>query len=345
MEVYYIGLLLLTILWLMMSRNEGKNKKYGWWCFCAWLVLSVIEGLRSFDLGTDTSTYAYLFTTDGMDSLEAGFQLLGKAVHLFTNDPVVFILAISLVTNGLIVFSIYRISSNPYVSIFCYVTLFYYFQSFNVMRQYVAIGIILVAYSFLRQNQFFRYFMGMILAFLFHNSAIVGFLLLPYHFIKNSNRGTKNIFKSLIFPFVIGGLITIFFNFGLNLLTSLFPRYAVYLNSDYFEGINVLQQIVINSVIFLAYTLFTRDREFILPVGTAVALSFMISSVGLMMRFVWFFDIFSIFAIAEIWNTKLFEAKSKFLLRCAILITCLSFMTYYLYMNVMKVADYSFSIF
>lgn len=347
MEVYYIGLILLTVLWLLTNKgnSEAMTQRHGLWCFCAWLILGLIEGLRSFDLGTDTSTYAYLFETDAMNAFEAGFQLIGKVVHLVTNDPVAFILAISLVTNGLIIFSIYKISTQPYVSVFCYVTLYYYFQSFNAMRQYLAIGIILVAYSYLRQNRLFRYIIGTILAILFHSSGIAGFLLLPYHFFKISNRGLSGVLKSLIFPLFLGILITTIFNIGLDFLLMIFPKYSIYLQRDEFEGLNVVQQIVVNSAIFLAYVLFTTHREFVLPLGTAVALSFMISFVGLMMRFVWFFDIFSIFAIAEIWNTKLFEAKSKFLLRCAILITCLSFMTYYLYMNVMKVADYSFSIF
>lgn len=347
MEVYYIGLFILTILWIVMVKEKGTEnaERQGLWCLCAWLILSLIEGLRSFDIGTDTSTYAYLFATDGMDSFESGFQGLGKFIHVMTNDPTFFLLTISLITNGLVIFSIYRISSQPYISVFCYMTLYYYFQSFNAMRQYIAIGMILVAYSFLRQSKFIKYFIGVFAAMLFHNSAIVGFLLLPYHFIRISNKGSMNILRSLIFPFVIGGIVTISFNFGLNLLVAIFPKYALYLQmAEYFEGIDVLQPIVINSFIFLAYTLLTDDREFILPLGTAVALSFMISSVGMLSRFVWFFDIFSIFAIARIWNTNLFEVRSKFFLRCAIIFSCLSFMTYYLYMNVMRVANYSFSI-
>lgn len=345
MEVYYIGIFFLTILWLIMARN-GEKEKHGRWCLCAWIVLSTIEGLRSFDIGTDTSTYAYLFATDGMDSFDAGFQLLGQFVHLFTNDPSFFLLVISLVTNGLVIFSIYKISSQPYISVFCYVTLYYYFQSFNAMRQYIAIGVILVAYSFLRQRHFIKYLLGTFVAILFHNSAIVSFLFLPYHFIKISNKGSLNILKSLIFPFIIGGVVTISFNFGLNFLVTIFPKYAVYLQMpDYFEGIDVVQQIVINSAIFLTYILFTDNREFTLPLGTAVALSFMISSVGMLARFVWFFDIFSIFAIAEIWNTRLLEVRSKLLIRFAIFLSCISFMTYYLSMNVMRVANYSFSIF
>lgn len=344
MEVYYIGLLLLTILWVIMGKSQSADKQHNrWWCLSAWLILSIIEGFRSFDIGTDTSTYAYLFVTDSMESFETGFQILGSFVHLMTNDPVFFLLFISLVTNGLIVFSIYRISSQPFISVFCYMALYYYFQSFNAMRQYLAIGIILVSYSFLRQSKFFKYLIGATLAVFFHNSAIVGFLLWPYHFIKISSKGPINILKSLFVPFLLGGVVTITFNFGLNFLTSLFPKYLVYLQMADFSGIDVVQQIVINSTIFFAYILFTDNREYIFPLGTATAISFLISLVGMLSRFVWFFDIFSIFAIAEIWNTKLLEVGFKFILRIAILVSGLSFMTYYLSMNVMRVANYSFS--
>jgi len=288
--------------------------------------------------------YTYLFSTDEMDSFEPGFQLLGTLVHLITDDPTYFLLFIALITNGLIVYSVYKISSQPFISIFSYITLYYYFQSFNAMRQYIAIGIILVAYSFLRKNKIVAYLLATLIAIFFHNSAIVGLLLLPYHFFKISKKKPASLLKSLIVPFVLGAMVAIFFKIGLNLFIAIFPKYYVYLQMTEFAGISVVQQIVVNSTIFLAYLLFTDNKEYILPLGTAVALSFMISSVGLLIRFIWFFDIFSIFAIAEIWNTNLVEIRSKIILRILILTSSLSFMTYYLAMNVMRVANYSVSI-
>lgn len=355
MEIYYMGLLFLTLLWILLRRSKiilkrnivNKKKKDGFWCFIAWLILSLIEGLRSFDIGTDTSMYAYLFTSNNMESFETGFRILGACLYAVTDNPIFFLMVISFITNGLIIFSIYRVSSNPYISVFSYIVLYYYFQSFNAMRQYIAIGLILVAYSFLRQNQFIKYLIGIFISIFFHSSAVVGILLLPYHFITTYNKASVNVLnvlKNVIFPLVIGVLIIFSFNFGLTLLTSLFPKYLTYLQMDYFDGINVVQQIVVNSSIFLAYIIFTNNREFVFPLGTAVALSCMISSVGILMRFVWYFDIFSIFAIAEVWNTNLFEEKSKVILRIAIILLGLSFMTYYLYMNVMRVANYSISL-
>jgi len=343
-EVYYIGLLLLIILWMILGKNRSTRYKNGWWCLSAWFILSIIEGLRSFDIGTDTSMYTYLFSIDGMNSFEPGFQLLGILVHLITDDPTYFLLFIALITNGLIVYSVYKISSQPFISIFSYITLYYYFQSFNAMRQYIAIGVILVAYSFLRKNKILIYLIATLIAIFFHNSAIVGLLLLPYHFFKISKKKPASLLKSLIVPFVLGAMVAIFFKIGLNLFIAIFPKYYVYLQMTEFAGISVVQQIVVNSTIFLAYLLFTDNKEYILPLGTAVALSFMISSVGLLIRFIWFFDIFSIFAIAEIWNTNLIETRSKIILRILILTSSLSFMTYYLAMNVMRVANYSSSI-
>ena len=68
----------------------------------AWVLLSLLEGFRSFSVGTDTSAYVSLFKHP-RSSLEGGFQLLISLVHKFSNNPTIFLLVCAFITNFVVI--------------------------------------------------------------------------------------------------------------------------------------------------------------------------------------------------------------------------------------------------
>ena len=349
MVVYYLGVLAITIFWLGVKKKEGESyskKSRKKFCVFSWIVLSLIEGLRDFSVGTDTIQYAATFEMEQMDYYEIGFQLIGKFVHLFSDNPIVFLLIVSLITNGLIFRAIYKNSSNVAVSAFTYMSLYYYFNSFNAVRQYLAIGLILCAYTFLKDDKFMKYFIFVLIAALIHTTAIVGLLLFPLYQLNLKREIDKRNFVRwfgilLVFEILF---VYLFKNYFHSIL-EFFPRYMdAYGESDYyFEGRMSLQSIVTNALIFVVYLCFCENINFAMFLAISVFLSFGTIFSFLFHRIIWYFDVFSIFALADIWQTKTLNYKSRTILRVAIFIACLSFMTYYLLMNVMKVGDYSFA--
>lgn len=346
MAVYYIGLLMITLSWNLIDeeskRNKGTTCKL-WFGFVV-LILSIIEGFRAFGVGTDTSTYAKLFLIGDFTRFEFGYQVLCNFIRLFTKNASVFLFIIALITNGLVVRAVYRISSQPCVSVFSYMALYYYFNSFNAMRQYLAVAFVLTAYTYLKDNRYLRYFILILIAVSIHNTALVGLLLFPIHFIRLRENEIKaiNVLNTLFIPVIVGLVGGAIFNSVLTIFLQLFPKYSIYLGTDQFTGTNAIQQVVVNTAIFIVYVLLSRERKFAFHLGTATALSFMLSSVRLLSRFLWFFDVFSIFGLAEIWNTMVFTPRSRSIVRCVLALVCILFMTYYLSLNVMRVGHYSF---
>ncbi|WP_133969652.1 EpsG family protein [Eubacterium limosum] len=109
--------------------------------FLCFSVLTIIEGLRKASVGTDLETYIYTFQNLEYNKqyIESIFYYLMKIILFFSDDPQSFIFVTSFIINfGIFVF-IYRESKIIWLSVFLYLTLFYWFASFNVIRQYIAI--------------------------------------------------------------------------------------------------------------------------------------------------------------------------------------------------------------
>ena len=86
----------------------------------------------------------------------------------------------------------------------------YYIESFNLVRQSIALSIVLYAYCYVLERRPFKYLFIILIAYLFHNSAIICifFYLLSY---KKSNFSS---FKNMVYyiliivsPFLIGQLL------------------------------------------------------------------------------------------------------------------------------------------
>ena len=90
-------------------------------------------------------------------------------------------MAIFAVITGILVFvAIYRQSKWPVFAAFLYVTTSNYFLSLNIVRQYFAVVIGLVAVEFVRDRKPLPFFACIAVAALFHPSALV---LLPLYFV------------------------------------------------------------------------------------------------------------------------------------------------------------------
>ena len=73
-----------------------------------------------------------------------------------------------------------RESSSPVLAVYLYVATSNYFLSLNIIRQYVAIGIGLVAVRFIRERRLLPFLICVAAAMFFHTTAV---LLLPCYFL------------------------------------------------------------------------------------------------------------------------------------------------------------------
>lgn len=154
MVAYYLMMLTMALFYLLLNRviitYKGNCINNVAFLSVAWVLLSLLEGFRSFSVGTDTSAYVSLFKHP-RSSLEGGFQLLISLVHKFSNNPTIFLLVCAFITNGLVLLAIYRMSDNVFLSVYFYVALYYYFISYNALRQYLAVAVLLNAFWYAKQ--------------------------------------------------------------------------------------------------------------------------------------------------------------------------------------------------
>ena len=337
---------------------QKKQQTLKAWLTVSCVILSLIEGLRSYTVGTDTVSYVAYFWGEKTLDFEEGFELFTKAIRLFTDNATIYLLCIAFTINGLVVRAIYKMSKDTAVSLFAYITLYYYFNSFNGLRQYMAVALVMTTYTFLREKKFLKAMLTLLVAVQFHKSSVIGILLLPMYIIgAKSDTGKQGIItpfsqislseplrrikRAMIF---MGVFILFFIGFDLAIrtVTNIFPQYRYYLYSDYGMGTAAIQQKIIYSVILIVYLLFSEEEEWLIPMAYTVSMAFLMSRIKIMGRFLWYFDIFSIFAIAEVWHSNHISKDTLLIVRICIGLACFAFMVYYLFSRVMRVVPYRF---
>jgi len=111
-------------------------------------------------------------------------------------------------TAACVFFAIFRFSRWPSLAAFLYVGTGNYFLGLNIMRQYVAIGLLLVATGFVLDRRPWRFLCCVALAALFHHSA---FLMLPCWLLGRMDltpkRSVPIIVAALVLSFAAGPFV------------------------------------------------------------------------------------------------------------------------------------------
>ena len=135
MEVYFLVAFILTLLCI------GKSSK--WKLAISFLLLLIIGGFRDVSVGTDTKNYAMLFDSYGSDvsmmyhATEPLFLLIQFLVAKMGGGYEIMLLIIMAVILGTIHFYAHLVSKSSLYVILSFFLLYFYFYSFNTMRQYM----------------------------------------------------------------------------------------------------------------------------------------------------------------------------------------------------------------
>lgn len=162
-------------------------------------LMILILTFRGINVGSDTITYYNIFNWSGnanltdltQSSVEICYLFLNKFVHLIGGNFTLLLFVIAVITIFGILYFIYTVSSNVVMSIIVFIGFTYYFMSFNISRQFLAIGIDLAASAFLIKGKRWQSLILIIIAGLMHNS---GYLYLILWLLINSAKITKKKF-------------------------------------------------------------------------------------------------------------------------------------------------------
>lgn len=194
MGIYIFTLFLALFLWIVVNKVKftvkGKqklkdqNKAYvvfmGVWLF-------FITVLRNNSVGADTRTYLSIYSRSHVIGwqavfrwadtmmIEPGYVICNKALSYINDNPRFILLISAAITISLISYHIFKYSKKPWLSFFMFITLGMFGESLCLMRQYIAVAIIVASYIAIKDNKLLKFVVLVLLAASIHTSAIIMF--------------------------------------------------------------------------------------------------------------------------------------------------------------------------
>lgn len=186
------------------------------------LILMVPAILRQ-ETGNDYLRYVEFFHLASIDAYvptEAGFNWLAKAVYgLCGYENYLLLFAIYAVMTILAMLAVIRQQAENFCfSFFLFMMFGYYFQSFNTMRYYFALSLSLLAMTCLLRRQYAGFVILVLLASLFHKTALITLLLYPVA----ARRWKKRELAAAVVP---GLAVLLLHEKAMELLLSLYPSW------------------------------------------------------------------------------------------------------------------------
>ncbi|MBR5223566.1 MAG: EpsG family protein [Clostridia bacterium] len=267
MTVYFVVVLLTIIfscLALPYEATTGEsiltkrtlNTKI--FLFLVVTCLVLVAGLRYW-VGTDYGSYyaalerypsrlwEYIKEVD-----EPGFPIIASIINLFTKDGAVFIFVTAAFTIASILYITYKYTDTYVFSSLLFVFVGIWHGSFNGVRQFFAAAIILLGHRFILDKKPWKYLLCVLLAFLFHASAIV--MIIPYFILRNK-ISVKN-----ILILIIGSIILLYnYEFIFTLIGALKDE-TIDTTLEYMSNqVNILRVII--CVVPAAFCLFLYSKS------------------------------------------------------------------------------------
>lgn len=192
LNFYSVFIWALLVKWLPIKDQNRKNFIFLGIIF---IQFTYLAWQRAFTVGQDTMNYYYAFRQISHLSFNEALALQWEKGYIIWN----WIISHSgfdyhaylLFTAAIIYYSlcrfIYRYSTCAWLSIVVFMAFGFYFGTLHILRQYLALAIIMFAYDYMLKRKLLHFTALVLLAFSFHTSAIVFF---PTYFICNKNIKT-----------------------------------------------------------------------------------------------------------------------------------------------------------
>ena len=321
----YIFLALAIILIGEVFYSEERPSR-GVWTISA--IMTLILGLRG-DMATDHERYTNFFnrisSVDLKEALtgdfvmENGFAVFNKVISLVSDSTVVLMLVIAIITMGLITFAFKEKTKIPWLALLLFFTVGDYFDSFNLVRQIMAVAICFFATRYMAKGKknFFKYVALVLLASTFHQASLI---MIPMFFLMRL-RYTK---RTVLIYLGVGAFAYAFLAQIINKFIEWFPQYDMY--ADY-KGVVVNFNSVLPNLGVLLFVLVciyffgiefdtTDSNNRIALHGATLAVLFLTLGMNMYIaaRFAHFFKPFVIVAAVNVINNFKLKGNKKALI-------------------------------
>ena len=195
----------MTFFGLLYLNFKGKEKKY--FIITACIILTLYAALRAHNLQPDIPVYVKyyrdyakfsfqgiieIFETDLKDPFYYFFgwcfsRVFGDVQWWLTFISLIYLICVSVI--------IYKESNNPFLSILAFISLTYFEFSLSGLRQTIAMSFTILSYFFIKKRKPFKFILLVLLASLFHRSAL--FFLIAYP-VARSKIGKVHYFVAIV---------------------------------------------------------------------------------------------------------------------------------------------------
>lgn len=179
------------------------------------VLLTLFVGLRDISVSRDylpyLGTFNYILHTDGFGNntllplFEPGFVFIVKiSYYIFPeNGNVAVMLLFASLSIGIKFFVFRKLAFNPFLVLLLYYSHFFLIQEMTQIRNGLACSFFFLALYYYLKNEKFKVLGCIILAILFHNSAIVYFLL----FFVRKDKLNPGFYGAIFIGAIIAGLV------------------------------------------------------------------------------------------------------------------------------------------
>lgn len=279
------------------------------------IILFIISGFRSLSVGTDTINYAARFDNIDISAttklFEYGWYYLNYLFYYSRFSVHAVFIVSAFATIYLFYKTVSKESKWPLFSLLLYILFFYYFNSFNIIRQTIAEAIVFFAVPFLingKKKDMLIFYGLVLLAMLFHTSAVIAFAIPLIQYVNINKRSACFL---LISSIIIGNIPLESFILSQNFY-FLSDMYSHYLED--FNGVGVsINRLIMNAYIILYLYFEKEDLGFyskIMILGIVLQNAF---PYPIIIRMFNYLVIFSIIAVADLCydkNKKLFTIST-----------------------------------
>ena len=216
---------------------QKSTPKSAWFFLCiTYFILVLFAGLRDSFVGTDTNNYVYYFIHNNNKDIfdndsrkEIGFAVLNNIISRISSQYWLLLTAIAAIAVYFHLKAIKQLSSNFFISIFLFITLATYLFFFNGARQGIAAAIFGMAIIQVIRGSFIRYLFWIIIASLFHETALIG---LPLYYFLRSGFSLKNTLINIVLFSTVLFLVFSTISFS----DSSFEKYGAYIDRGALGG-------------------------------------------------------------------------------------------------------------
>ncbi len=236
---YLLGVLGISVFAgvLFPKINDKDSKERTGYCIIIFFLLFAFSGLRGSSVGIDTANRAATYYSAlGMDyehfssyfSTETGYEVVYYLFNSLFDQPYAMEMCFSAFIIGTHIWFFKKYASELPLTVALFI-IFNFSSTMNTTRQYLAISICLIAFHFIIQRKFVQSVITILIASLFHTSALICLLFCLLAFKKvtiNKKMFLLMIPTAVLFVFLYSPITS--------LMMQLFPHYARYLKNSYF---------------------------------------------------------------------------------------------------------------